>query len=154
VLLTQSLDHRIYGDRLGLLCRVPSQVAQVLGRDAERQGFVAPGRAQGRGSCGFFRFSRVERSDFGRFCTRRATLIHHRFDLRTALKNIAVPTLLLSGSKDNNAPAPMMAKMATYIPGARYVELEGVGHLANMERPKAFNAALDRFLNTTGTPAS
>jgi 3-oxoadipate enol-lactonase len=76
------------------------------------------------------------------------------FDLRAALKNIAVPTLLLSGSKDNNAPAPMMAKMATYIPGARYVELEGVGHLANMERPKAFNAALDRFLNTTGTPAS
>jgi 3-oxoadipate enol-lactonase len=76
------------------------------------------------------------------------------FDLRGALKNIAVPTLLLSGAKDNNAPAPMMAKMATYIPGARYVELEGVGHLANMERPTAFNAALERFLNTTGTTTS
>ena len=68
------------------------------------------------------------------------------FDLRNALKNIAVPTLVLSGSKDNNAPAPMMAKMASYIPSAKYVELEGVGHLANLERPIAFNAALEHFL--------
>jgi 3-oxoadipate enol-lactonase len=70
------------------------------------------------------------------------------FDLRSALKDIAVPTLLLSGSQDKNAPAPMMAKMASFIPSAKYVELEGVGHLANLERPSAFNAALDQFLNT------
>jgi 3-oxoadipate enol-lactonase len=68
------------------------------------------------------------------------------FDLRDALKDIAVPALVLSGSKDNNAPAPMMAKMATFIPGARYVELEGAGHLANLERPAAFDTALDDFL--------
>jgi 3-oxoadipate enol-lactonase len=68
------------------------------------------------------------------------------FDLRNALKNIAVPALVLSGSKDNNAPAPMMAKMASYIPTASYVELQGVGHLANLERPVAFNAVLDHFL--------
>jgi 3-oxoadipate enol-lactonase len=68
------------------------------------------------------------------------------FDQRSALKNIAVPTLVLSGSRDKNAPAPMMAKMATYIPSATYVELEGAGHLLNLERPAAFNAALDSFL--------
>jgi 3-oxoadipate enol-lactonase len=68
------------------------------------------------------------------------------FDLRHALKEISVPTLLLSGSRDNNAPAPMMAKMATYVPGAIYVELEGVGHLANLERPDEFNAVLWDFL--------
>ncbi len=68
------------------------------------------------------------------------------FDQRGALRNIAVPTLVLSGTKDKNAPAPMMAKMATYIPSATYVELEGVGHLVNLERPKTFNAALDSFL--------
>ena len=73
------------------------------------------------------------------------------FDLRAALKNIAVPTLVLSGSKDNNAPAPMMAKMASYIPSATYVELKGVGHLVNLERPVAFNAALDRFLRANMT---
>jgi len=79
--------------------------------------------------------------------TYRATMLALLgFDQRDALRNIAVPTLLLAGSRDNNAPAPMMAKMATYIPSAQYVELEGVGHLANLERPDAFNAALDQFL--------
>ena len=71
------------------------------------------------------------------------------FDLRQALKNIGVPTMLLSGSRDNNAPAPMMAKMASYIPSAQYVELEGVGHLANLERPGEFNAALSDFLSAS-----
>jgi 3-oxoadipate enol-lactonase len=71
------------------------------------------------------------------------------FDLRSALKNIAVPTLLLSGSKDNNAPTPMMAKMAGYIPSASYMELAGAGHLANLERPEAFNEALNEFLKSS-----
>lgn len=70
------------------------------------------------------------------------------FDQRKALADIVLPTLVLSGSKDKNAPAPMMAKMATYIPGATYVELDGAGHLVNLERPKAFNGALDQFLKT------
>ena len=73
------------------------------------------------------------------------------FDERGALKDISVPTLLLSGSRDNNAPAPMMAKTATYIPGAEYVELAGVGHLANLEYPDAFDEALGRFLNSVTT---
>jgi 3-oxoadipate enol-lactonase len=68
------------------------------------------------------------------------------FDLRAALKTIAVPTLVLSGSKDKNAPAPTMAKMASYIPSAEYIDIEGAGHLVNLERPAAFNAALDQFL--------
>ena len=60
--------------------------------------------------------------------TYRATMLALMgFDQRDALKNIAVPTLVLSGSKDKNAPAPMMAKMATYIPSATYVELEAPG---------------------------
>jgi 3-oxoadipate enol-lactonase len=39
-----------------------------------------------------------------------------------------------------------MAKMASFIPGASYVELSGAGHLVNLEQPAAFNAALDLFL--------
>ena len=60
------------------------------------------------------------------------------FDQRKALDDINVPTLVLSGSKDKNAPAPMMAKMATYIPSSTYVELEGAGHLVNLEQPEGF----------------
>jgi 3-oxoadipate enol-lactonase len=81
--------------------------------------------------------------------TYRATMLALLgFDQRAALKDIKVPALALSGSKDNNAPAPMMAKMASFIPSARYVELEGAGHLVNLERPAAFNTALDQFLQT------
>jgi 3-oxoadipate enol-lactonase len=70
------------------------------------------------------------------------------FDQRKALGSISVPTLVLSGSNDRNAPAPMMAKMATYIRSSTYVELEGAGHLVNLERPLAFDTALDQFLKT------
>ena len=82
---------------------------------------------------------------------RAAMLALLGFDQRKALKDIKVPTLVLSGTKDKNAPAPMMAKMATYIPSAAYVEIEGVGHLVNLERPQTFNEALDRFLKTNAT---
>jgi 3-oxoadipate enol-lactonase len=75
------------------------------------------------------------------------------FDQRQALKNIKVPALVLAGSKDKNAPASMMAKMASFIPSARYVELEGAGHLVNLERPAAFNAELDQFLKAVQVAA-
>jgi 3-oxoadipate enol-lactonase len=89
--------------------------------------------------------------------TYRATMLALLgFDQRKALKEIAVPTLVLSGSKDKNAPAPMMAKMAAHIPSATYVKLEGVGHLVNLERPATFNAVLDGFLkaNVAAAPVT
>ncbi len=68
------------------------------------------------------------------------------FDARDALPRIAAPTLVLSGTADRNAPPSGMERMAARIPGARYVALEGAGHLAYAERPAAFNAAVDGFL--------
>lgn len=81
--------------------------------------------------------------------TYRATMLALLgFDQRNALKDIAVPTLVVSGSKDKNAPAPMMVKMASYIPSATYVEVKGAGHLVNLERPSIFNATLEHFLKS------
>jgi 3-oxoadipate enol-lactonase len=68
------------------------------------------------------------------------------FDRRDALDAITVPTLLLAGEDDRNAPPALMQAMATRIPRAEYLCLPGVGHLANMEAPDAFNAALLAFL--------
>jgi 3-oxoadipate enol-lactonase len=76
------------------------------------------------------------------------------FDLRAALPRIAVPALVLAGEKDLNAPAPMMRRMAERIPGAAYVCLDGAGHLANLERPAAFNRALRAFLAEHVMPES
>ena len=68
------------------------------------------------------------------------------FDMREALGRVAVPTLVLAGSVDENAPAGGMRRMAERIPGSSYVELEGVGHLAHLEQPGRFNAAVEEFL--------
>jgi 3-oxoadipate enol-lactonase len=69
------------------------------------------------------------------------------FDQRANLARIHVPTLVLAGANDANAPAAMMERMAAKIPGASFVCLAGLGHLANLERPAAFDAALRDFLD-------
>lgn len=68
------------------------------------------------------------------------------FDRREALPALRTPTLVLAGEQDTNAPADMMQRMAGKIRKAEYVCLAGAGHLANLENPGAFNAALERFL--------
>ena len=69
------------------------------------------------------------------------------FDRRESLARIACPALLIAGALDAVAPAPMMERMATKVPGARFVSLEGCGHLGSIEAPDAFDAALGDFLS-------
>lgn len=62
------------------------------------------------------------------------------------LGRIAVPTLCLAGELDLNAPPAVVEKMASRIPGAGYICLPGVGHIANIEQPERFNNAVLKFL--------
>ena len=64
------------------------------------------------------------------------------FDRRRNLAQIAVPTLLLAGAEDRNAPPAVMKRMAEAVPGSEYLELTGVGHLANLEAPERFDGAV------------
>ncbi len=68
------------------------------------------------------------------------------FDRRSQLPLIRVPTLLVAGRDDRNAPPAVMEGMAERIPGGRYLCLDDCGHLMNFERPDAFNAAVLDFL--------
>lgn len=68
------------------------------------------------------------------------------FNRLAALGDISVPTLCLAGELDQNAPPAVVEKMASRIPGAGYVYLPGVGHIANIEQPDLFNAAVLTFL--------
>jgi len=68
------------------------------------------------------------------------------FDERANLGHIKVPVLCIVGARDNNAPAPMMQRMAAKIPGAKYVCLPGVGHMPNLEAPADYDAAILDFL--------
>lgn len=68
------------------------------------------------------------------------------FDRRATLPEIAVPTLCLAAEHDRTAPPAVMERMAARIPGAEYACLPGAGHVANVERPEAFNALIVDFL--------
>lgn len=68
------------------------------------------------------------------------------FDRSEALARIGVPTLLIAAEHDRTAPPDVMQRMAQRIAGSRYLCLADAGHIANVEQPAAFNAALLDFL--------
>jgi pimeloyl-ACP methyl ester carboxylesterase len=62
------------------------------------------------------------------------------------LPHIDVPTLVLVGALDQ----PFLGAtdyMAAKIPGAQKVVLDGAGHASNIDKPRAFNAAVTAFLS-------
>jgi 3-oxoadipate enol-lactonase len=77
---------------------------------------------------------------------RRALECIVTFDRRSNLGNIHVPTLLLAGEHDRNAPPAVMKKMAAEIAGSTYYEMKGVGHLLNLEAPDDFDGLVLNFL--------
>lgn len=77
---------------------------------------------------------------------RRALEALITFDRRANLANIAVPTLLIAGEHDRNAPPAAMKKMAEAIPRSTFIEMKGIGHLQNLEAPEEFDGFLLNFL--------
>jgi 3-oxoadipate enol-lactonase len=77
---------------------------------------------------------------------RRALEAILSFDRRAQLPQIQVPTLLLAGEHDRNAPPAMMRKMAEAIPRSTFLEMPGVGHLLNLEAPDEFDGLVLNFL--------
>jgi pimeloyl-ACP methyl ester carboxylesterase len=70
-----------------------------------------------------------------------------RPDSTALLGSISVPTLVVVGAQDALTPPEEARRMADAIPGARIEVIDDAGHLSNLERWDAFNAALARFLD-------
>ncbi|MBI4261806.1 MAG: alpha/beta fold hydrolase [Actinobacteria bacterium] len=58
------------------------------------------------------------------------------------LGGITVPTMVISSGGDTLIPPAESRRMADAIAGASYHEIEGAGHLSNLEAPEAFNELL------------
>ena len=69
-----------------------------------------------------------------------------RPDSTSLLRTITVPTLIVVGDEDVITPPKMARAMHAGIQGSRLEILADAGHLANLERPAAFNAVLSEFL--------
>lgn len=75
----------------------------------------------------------------------RGMLTQSNAGVISSLPDIRVPSLVVVGSEDT----PFLAAsdyMASKIPGAQKAVIEGAGHAANLDKPKAFNAAILAFL--------
>ena len=71
-----------------------------------------------------------------------AALADH--DYASAVAAVKHPVLFLTGDQD--AAAAAMRKLNDKLPGSRYVELAGAGHISNMDRPAEFTRAIRDFL--------
>src|SRR5262249_4095311 len=66
-------------------------------------------------------------------------------DFRSPVATVTRPLLFIVGEKDGPQPAAMR-DMHQKVPGSRYVELPGAGHISNMAQPALFTKAIAEFL--------
>ncbi len=69
-------------------------------------------------------------------------------DQRDRASAIDVPTLVLVGEEDTITPPALSRELARLIPDAAMQTIPAAGHLANIEQPMIFNAAIDAFLES------
>jgi pimeloyl-ACP methyl ester carboxylesterase len=73
--------------------------------------------------------------------------MNKEIDIRPVLPAVRVPTLVMHGADDDVVPPAAARHVAERIPGSRYVELPGVGHLAvSGQAADRINDETQRFL--------
>lgn len=72
-------------------------------------------------------------------------------DYKPLFARIQCPTLVIAGEHDWICGPAWNRALADVIPGARLVELPGVGHLPQYEAPEAFRAVIDEWLGADRT---
>ena len=72
------------------------------------------------------------------------------YDLMPAMRQMTVPTLIISGDEDDPCLEPALMMKRT-IPSAALVVLPRTGHALNLEEPTAFNTSLTDFFHQVET---
>jgi len=74
------------------------------------------------------------------------SVVPRRPDQRALLSRITTPVLVVAGAEDATFPNAETKAMADAIPGAAFVVLDGVAHLAGLEDPDLVNRVVEDFL--------
>jgi 3-oxoadipate enol-lactonase len=74
------------------------------------------------------------------------SVVPRRPDQRALLAAITTPVLVVAGAEDATFPNPETKAMADAIPGAEFVVLDRVAHLAALEDPPRINRLVEDFL--------
>ena len=91
--------------------------------------------------------SREAMLEAGQSVTRRDFESCHEFDIRGKLDRIDVPALAVVGEYDQLTPPRYHRYLAENMPDCEVAVVEDAAHLAMLERPTGFNAAIEAFLN-------
>lgn len=86
-------------------------------------------------------FLATDTEGYARCCEALST-----WDARAELAAIDAPTLVISAAQDPSTPPEHGELIASRIPRARHVVIDDAAHLANVERPDAFNRLLEDHL--------
>src|SRR5574341_864788 len=68
------------------------------------------------------------------------------FDVMERIAEIRAPTLVLCGREDRLTPVKYSEFLASKIPNARLILIDGAGHAVMLEKPEEVNRALDVFV--------
>jgi pimeloyl-ACP methyl ester carboxylesterase len=74
------------------------------------------------------------------------------YDYRDRVSDIACPTLIVWGRNDRVVPVSSAEEYHRLIDGSRVDVFDDTGHMAMLERPARFNAALEAFLDEEISP--
>jgi 3-oxoadipate enol-lactonase len=66
-------------------------------------------------------------------------------DLRDECANIRIPTLCVVGDEDGSTPVAVVRELAESIGQARFVIIDGAGHIPSLEQPDALRALIEAF---------
>ena len=69
-----------------------------------------------------------------------------RFDFTRDLPNLRLPALVLYGEEDRATSHEENRRLASLIPGGRFIAFAGARHLPNVEAPDRFNNILTEWL--------
>lgn len=86
----------------------------------------------------------------GQRVTERDYRTSNAFDVRDRLDEIDVPTLAITGDRDELTPPAYHEYLAEHLPNAELTVVDDAAHLSMLEQPEAFNAAVSSFLDSVG----
>lgn len=80
--------------------------------------------------------------------TETLNALAQRWQMRPSLKEISIPTLILSGKDDKIAQPSQSEYVLGNITNTTKQSIENAGHMSNLEQPDEFNRYLSNFIST------
>jgi 3-oxoadipate enol-lactonase len=84
--------------------------------------------------------------DRRRFIATVRSVLVDRDSVLTALPEVTVPALILSGKEDHTLASVHSRRMAQQLPNAHHIDVSGAGHLVPLEKPDEANRLIFDFL--------